>query len=117
VNSPAEYRRHTYRLAEPSQSVRSADAADSELAHHRDPSLSAAEAPAPAKAAKGIAWVRPTELATYVTPVVGRGVDLHAELMRRARRTPVTTKRALQRSVPSSPSPTPSANHTEGLSL
>jgi len=35
----------------------------------------------------GIAWVRPTDLATYAAPLVGRGIDLQAELIRRARRT------------------------------
>jgi hypothetical protein len=117
VNSHAEYRRHSYRSTEPSLPVPSPDAAVSELARHRDPSLSAAGGQAPAKAAKGIAWVRPTELATYVAPMVGRGVDLQAELVRRARRTPATTTRALHRSIPNSPSPRSSANRTEGLSL
>lgn len=114
MNTHAEYRRHSYRPPEPP--VPNTEAAASALARHRDPSLSPAEAHAPAKAPKGIAWVRPTELASYVAPMVGRGIDLHAELIRRARRTPVTTQRALQRGVPS-PAPTPAANRTEGLSL
>jgi hypothetical protein len=117
VNTHAEYRRHTYRPVEPSLPVPSTEAAASELAHHRDPSLSASEGQAPTKPAKGIAWVRPTELATYVTPMVGRGVDLHAELIRRARRTPVTTTHTLQRGIPNSPSPMPSTNRTKELSL
>ena len=94
----------------------STEAAASALARHRDPSLPWTELLAPVKAPKGIAWVRPTELASYVTPMVGRGIDLQAELMRRARRTPVTTRRAIQRSVHSL-APTPAANRTEGLSL
>ena len=117
MNTHAEYRRHSYRPAEPPLSVPSADAAASELAHHRDPSLSAAEAQAPTNAAKGIAWVRPTELASYAAPMVGRGIDLHAELIRRARRTPATTTRALQRGLPHSPSPAPPVNRPEGPSL
>jgi hypothetical protein len=114
VNTHAEYRRHIYRSPEPP--VPSTEAPASALARHRDPSLSATGAHAPARAPKGIAWIRPTELASYVTPMVGRGIDLHAELIRRARRTPVTTRRALQRGVPS-PASTPAANRTEGLSL
>lgn len=121
MNTHAEYRRRSYRPPEPPAStpvpVPNTDAATaSVLARHRDPSLSATEAQAPAKAPKGIAWVRPTELASHVTPMVGRGIDLHAELIRRARRTPVTTPRVLQRGV-HAPAPTPAANRTEGLSL
>lgn len=112
MNTHAEYRRHSYRPPEPP--VPNIEAAASALAHHRDPSLPATDAPA--RAPKGIAWIRPTELASYITPMVGRGIDLHAELIRRARRTPVTTRRALQRGVPS-PAPAPEANRTEGLSL
>src|SRR4051794_26068027 len=93
------------------------EGAVSELAHHRDPSLSAAEGQAPSKATKGIAWVRPTELAAYAAPMVGRGIDLQAELIRRARRTPVTARRAVGRGTPHSTSPSPWADRTRGLSL
>jgi hypothetical protein len=64
----------------------------------------------------GIAWVRPTDLATYAAPLVGRGIDLQAELIRRARRGPATTTRALQRAIPR-PSPTLVVNRQEGLQL
>lgn len=120
MNTHAEYRRHSYRPPDPPASaprpVPNTEAAASALARHRDPSLSATGAHAPARAPKGIAWIRPTELASYVTPMVGRGIDLHAELIRRARRTPVTTRRALHRGV-HSPAPAQAANRTEGLSL
>lgn len=116
MNTRAEYRRHSYRPTEPSASAPNTEAAASAFARHRDPSLPVTEALAPAKAHRGIAWVRPTELASYVTPVVGRGIDLHAELIRRARRSPVTTRRALQRGVHPH-APAPAANRTEGLSL
>ena len=114
MNTHAEYRRHSYRAPEPP--VPKTEAAASALARHRDPSRTLTEPQAPSKAHKGVAWIRPTELASYVTPMVGRGIDLHAELIRRARRSPVTTRRALQRDVPS-PAPAPAANRTEGLSL
>lgn len=114
MNTHAEYRRHSYRPPEPP--APSAEPAPSALARHLDPSLRSAEAQARPTARKGVAWVRPTELASYVTPMVGRGIDLHAELVRRARRTPVTTRRALQRGV-HSPAPTSLAHRTEGLSL
>ncbi len=120
MNTHAEYRRHSYRPPEPLASAPApapnTEAAASALARHRDPSLSAEGKP-PTPTARGIAWVRPTELATYVAPTVGRGVDLHAELLRRARRSPVTTTRSLKRSLPHSPAPTRAANRTEGLSL
>jgi hypothetical protein len=116
MNTHAEYRRHSYRPPEPPAPLPHTEAAASALAHHRDPSLSAKGKP-PASTAKGIAWVRPTELPTYVTPMVGRGIDLHAELIRRLRRSPVTTARSLNRGIPHSPAPAPPANRTDGLSL
>jgi len=67
--------------------------------------------------AKGVAWIRPTELAAYAAPMVGRGIDLQAELIRRARRTPATATRAIQRGIPHPASPTPPMNRTEGPSL
>ena len=63
----------------------------SELARHRDPSLGP-EQPAREQTQKRIAWVRPTELGSYLSPMVGRGIDLETELVRRARRTPATTR-------------------------
>lgn len=116
MNTHSGYRHHSYRPPETSMPVPHTEADAAALAHHHEPSLSADSKP-PASTAKGIAWVRPTELAAYVTPIVGRGVDLHAELTRRARRTPTTTTRALQRGVPRSPASTPSAPGPEGLSL
>lgn len=116
MNTHAEYRRHSYRPPATSVPVPHTEAAASALARHRDPSFSADGKP-PVSTAKRIAWVRPTELASYVTPIVGRGVDLHAELIRRARRTPATTTRALQRGTPRSASPAPRASGTEGMSL
>ena len=118
MNTHAEYRRHSYRPPEPPASapVPNTEAAEGALARHRDPSLSAEGKP-PTPTARGIAWVRPTELTTYVASMAGRGVDLHAELLRRARRSPVTTTRSLKRSLPHSPAPTRAVNRTEGLSL
>jgi hypothetical protein len=116
VNAHAEYRRHGYRPPEPSAQAPSTETTTRELARHRDPSLSMEGKP-PTSTAKGIAWVRPTELAAYAAPMVGRGIDLHAELIRRARRAPVTTRRALPRNIPRSPALAPPSNETEGLSL
>lgn len=72
----------------------------------------------PAVTAKNIAWVRPTELTAYSAPLIGRGIDLQAELIRRARRTPATATRAVRRS-PSAPLTRrePPTAHEEGLQL
>jgi hypothetical protein len=114
VNTHAEYRRQSYRPPEQTPPVQGSEAATSALAHYGDPSLAAG---AKAPTAKGIAWVRPTELATYAAPMVGRGIDLQSELVRRARRSPTTTTRALHRGVPYSASPRPPVNRTEGPAL
>ncbi len=112
MNTHSEYRRHNYR---PTEQRQEPETAVNGLAHHRDPSLSSASASA--APAKRIAWVRPTELASYAGPLVGRGIDLQAELIRRARRTPVTTKRAIGSSQRSVLTPPPRTNHQEGLQL
>lgn len=120
MNAQVEYRRHSYRPPEPPAPARApapnTEAATSTLARHRDPSLSAKGKP-PTSTARGFAWVRPTELMTYVTPMVGRGVDLHAELLRCARRSPVRTTRSLARGLRHAPAPTPAASRSEGWSL
>jgi hypothetical protein len=78
----------------------------------------AVESSKPAIAQKHVAWVRPTELASYAGPMVGRGIDLHAELVRRARRASLTATRELRHPAPATP-PTPisTTNRTEGLQL
>lgn len=117
MNTHAEYRRHNYRPPTSSVTAPGTEGVTSELARSRDPSLPAADRQTRTRAAKGVAWVRPTELAMYFTPMVGRGIDLHAELIRRARRTPTTTTRALQRGAPHSAAPPQPASGTEGISL
>lgn len=114
MNNHVEYRRLGYRSPEPPMPT--THIPTSELAYHGDPSL-AATSGAPRYGTADVAWVRPTELGTYATPMVGRGIDLHAELLRRARRAPVTTARSLQRTVPHAPTPTSPVEHTEGLQL
>jgi hypothetical protein len=48
--------------------------------------------------------------------MVGRGIDLQAELVRRARRTPATAARSLHRPAPTRSLETP-APRPEGLGL
>lgn len=113
MNTHAEYRRHNYQRPEP-PTAPTEEGVASELARHRDPSLAPSQS-VPGQSSKGIAWVRPTDLAAYAGPMVGRGIDLQAELIRRARRTPVTTTRAVRRSAP--PTAQPSVAPQEGLQL
>lgn len=117
MNTHTEYRRHGYRPPDPTVRSEDGEAATSALTHHRDPSLAIGRNDATPQA-KGVAWIRPTELAAYAAPMIGRGIDLQAELIRHARRSPTTTTRALERSLshPAPPKP-PSANRTEGPSL
>lgn len=115
MNNHPEYRRHTYRPPETSYSPEAEQAGQTnQLAHHADPSLQTTQPAAPSS--KRIAWVRPTELPSYAGPLIGRGVDLQVELIRRARRSPVTATRAvrrhLHRAAPTTPSP-----REEGIGL
>ena len=119
MNTHDEYRRHGHHSPPPARSAQEEETAASELARHRDPSLPSG-AEQPTRTTKGIAWVRPTELTTYLAPLVGRGIDLHAELVRRARSGPGTAARALQGRVSGSVSPASPASHVsraEGPSL
>ena len=99
MNTHAEYRRHSYRPPERPSPAEGAEHNASELARHRDPSLGP-EQPTRDQSQKRIAWVRPTELGSYLGPMVGRGIDLQTELVRRARRTPATTTRTLRHPGP-----------------
>ena len=114
MNTHAEYRRHSYRPPEQPAATDAVEPAASELARHRDPSLQS-DQPAREQTQKRVAWVRPTELGSYVGPMVGRGIDLQAELVRRARRTPTTATRTIRHSAPDRP--TTSAASPEGLGL
>lgn len=113
MNTHAEYRRHSYRPPDHPTHDQGVEPTASELARHRDPSLGP-EQPAHEQTQKRIAWVRPTELGSYLGPMVGRGIDLQAELVRRARRTPATTTRTLRHPGPDRSAP---AVSQEGLGL
>ncbi|MFT3799055.1 hypothetical protein [Microbacterium sp.] len=90
--------------AEPSRAARAEEAEVSALAHHRDPSLAGrgkgANAEGAKKKARGVEWVRPTELVAYRSArVAGRGIDFQAELARRSRRLPGQTVRVSRRGI------------------
>lgn len=88
--------------AEPSHPARAEEAEVSALAHHRDPSLTGRGATAAGKAtrARGVEWVRPTELVAHRSGrIAGRGIDFQAELARRSRRLPGQTVRVSRRGI------------------
>jgi hypothetical protein len=114
VNTHAEYRRHSHRPPEQPAVPEGGASGSDELARHRDPSLQSTQ-PSQAQTQKRVAWVRPTELGSHLGPMVGRGIDLQAELVRRARRTPTTTTRTVRHPGPER-STTPSVSQ-EGLGL
>ena len=114
MNTHAEYRRHSYRTPVQPAATEAAESAASVLARHRDPSLQS-DQPTREQAQKRVAWVRPTEFGSYLGPMVGRGIDLQAELVRRARRTPTTTTRTLRH--PGSKRPGTPSPSQEGLGL
>ncbi|MFT4123708.1 MAG: hypothetical protein QM635_07750 [Microbacteriaceae bacterium] len=72
----------------------------SELARHKDPSLAAAKDETAKAKARGVEWVRPSELLVSRSGrIAGRGIDFQAELARRARRVPGQTYRATRTGV------------------
>ena len=102
--------RHNHPSPETADRSEDAEAATNMLAHHRDPSLATSGTDLAGNAhgrAKRVAWIRPTDLSAYAAPLVGRGIDLQAELIRRARRTPVIATRTIRRTVPLPGSSTP----------
>ena len=89
MNTPTSYQRRLDRtLPEPPVPAQ-AEPADPvvPLAVHRDPSLrETSVAPVSGDVSVRVAWIRPSELPTVVgSTVAGRGIDLQAELTRRAR--------------------------------
>lgn len=115
MNTHAEYRRHVSQGA-PAADVSPSPDEVNELARHGDPSLTATGPKTPS--GKSIAWVRPTELHAYAGALIGRGIDLQAELARRTARSPQTLSRSVRRAAPriTRRGPAASANK-EGLQL
>jgi hypothetical protein len=119
VNTHDEYRRHTQKPA--ASATPDAPTAEevNQLARFRDPSLTSRnQAALVTPSGKRIAWVRPTELHSYAGSVIGRGIDLQAELARRAARAPRTAARSVRRATPPLTRRGPAASTAqEGLQL
>ncbi len=118
MNTHAEYRRHVHQAAPEPPTTAASDAIENHLAVGRDPSVASTPPHALTTATgKHVAWVRPTELHTLASPIVGRGIDLHAELMRRTRQAPRQGRRAARRLAPARLSPALDNASQEGISL
>ena len=116
MNTHAHYRRYGHEAPKPEVPQTEASSV-SELAHRRDPSLTPT-ASSRQPSGKRIAWVRPTDLAAHAEPLIGRGISLHAELLRRARRGPGAATRSIRRTTnPTPTTPTPTKARQEGISL
>lgn len=111
MNTQNAYDRDTDRqLAEPAP-----------LAVHPDPSQQAPDGQATGRPRNGVAWVRPSDLPTMLGgKVIGRGLDLRAELVRRANRPtrPHAPKERVTKTAIAEPEP-PSITHQRlgGISL
>jgi len=89
-------------LASAHISSQEATAEASELARHKDPSLTDKDGTAAAakRKARGVEWVRPSDLlVSRSARIAGRGIDFQAELSRRTRRLPGQTYRATRTGV------------------
>lgn len=119
MNTHAEYRRH---LDEPRQGTPApapAQALANHLAVAGDPSLRSAQPGPSTPAGRRIAWIRPTELHAHAGPLIGRGIDLQTELLRRGRGAPRRAARSLTRTLTQPPgaAPQPPTVTDEGLQL
>ncbi|MEU0265169.1 hypothetical protein [Nocardioides sp. NPDC006303] len=102
--------------AEPVHDTKDHGTEPTPLAVHRDPSRGQAQSGLIPISKSGIAWVRPSDLPTMIAGrVIGRGLDLKAELVRRAKH-PTRPRAPLQqttRAAIATPEP-PSATHRHG---
>ena len=77
------------------ESVEGSEAERSAFAVHRDPSLTTSGGDHSARAGRGIAWVRSTDLiASSTARIAGRGINFQTALAHRARRAPGHAYRA-----------------------
>ena len=96
--SPRTLTRHE--ATDRSHPTPTAEAEVDALARHRDPSLARGAAGLVPKGARGVEWVRPTELvAQRAGRVAGRGIDFEAELYRRSRLLPVQAARVTRTGI------------------
>lgn len=124
MNTPQPYERRLDRtLPDPAPSAEAERAVDA-LDVHRDPSVPTGEVKQETdRSQHSVAWVRPSEMPTLLgSKFVRRGIDLQAELTRRARRTPgaaVTkaSRNITRTSIARPDNGSPSLTDQEGLGL
>lgn len=124
MNTPEPYDRSLDRAIPDATATREPEQSVDALAVHRDPSIpSAPIGTAPDRPRPTVAWVRPSEMPTLVgSSFVGRGIDLQAELARRARRVPTSAaskaaRRVTRTSIGKTEPASPTATAPEGLGL
>ena len=123
MNTPDAYDRRTDRNLDEATKQAEQPAERSTLAVHGDPSRQASAPTAePNRTRPSVAWVRPSDLPTVIGATwARRGIDLQAELTRRARRAPAkATARAgrrITRTAIARPETTTATTTREGLEL
>lgn len=124
MNTPEPYERRLDRPISLAAPARENQQPPEQLAVHGDPSVPTGRSrPEPDRGRPGLVWVRPTELSTMLgARSLRRGIDVEAELARRARRLPRAAVRQASRRItrtsiarPGTTSPTISGQ--EGLGL
>jgi hypothetical protein len=108
VNTDPYERRLDLSLDTPETTPEPVESEPNLLARHADPSLQPTRDVADQQSASSVAWVRPSEMPTVVgSKFIRRGIDLQAELSRRAQHAPRNaarvTRRAIARPKPSTP--------------
>ena len=102
MNTPEPYERRLDRTIPGPAPTPEAEKTVDALAVHRDPSVPTADVKRETdRSQPSVAWVRPSEMPTLLgSKFVGRGIDLQAELTRRARRTPGAAVYRASRRIP-----------------
>lgn len=116
MNGPDSYERRLDRIPDATP-PEMPDHEVSPLAVRRDPSQTTIPIETSAASSRGVAWVRPTELAMrFSSSTAGRGIDLQSALSERARRAPAAIARASRRTTRSAIA-RPQTAAPEGLGL
>ena len=101
MNTPERYERRLDRPMPPAAPAPEDQRPPAQLAVHGDPSVPTRQSrPVPERGRPGLVWVRPTELSTMLgARSLRRGIDVEAELARRARRLPGAALRQASRRI------------------
>jgi hypothetical protein len=124
VNTPEPYERRLDRTLPEAAPTPEPEKSVDALAVHRDPSVPTAEVKHETDRSKpSVAWVRPSEMPTLLgSKFVRRGIDLQAELTRRARHAPgaavsKASRRITRTSIARPDTESPTITDQEGLGL